>query len=133
MSYGKLEAAGRTWESSRLNDHLRDWDVSEARDRAIEARTAELLERRDAEGYHPFGDRVALLFDELYTAGDVLGLVRPHIEAGDHAAIGRVVAGLLLSIAQTEAAAEAAIQIDKEWNEASGAALDAYDDRKAGR
>ena len=129
----KLTAAGYAWESSRLNSHLRDWDVSDARDRAIEARTAELLERRDADGYHPLGDRVVLLFNELYTAGDVLGLVMPHIEAGDHAAIGRVIAGLLLSIAQTEAAGESAIQIDREWNDASGAAVDAYDDRKAGR
>lgn len=134
MSYeSKLNAAGRAWEAGTLNSHLRDFDVSEARDRAIEARTAELLELRGTKGYHPFGDRVALLFDEMYTAGDVLGLVMPHIEAGDHAAIGRVIAGLLLSIAQTEATEEAAIQIDKEWNEASGSELDAYDDRMAGR
>ena len=129
MSYANLDAAGRAWESSRLNDHLRDWDVSEARDRAIEARAAELLELRDADGYHPFGDRVALLLDESYTAKDMLIIVRHFLEAGDYAAAGEKIVAVLRDIAEVESAEEAAIQIDKEWNEASGAALDAYDDR----
>ena len=133
MSYGKLEAAGRAWESSLLNDHLRDWDVSEARDRAIEARTAELLERRGPKGYHPLDENVRLAFHETYTAGEVLDIILPHLEAGDYQGVGRSIAVWLRVIAEKEAAAEAAIQIDKEWNEASGSELDAYDDRERDR
>ena len=49
-----LTAAGYAYDDMRLNAHLRDWDVSEARDRAIEARTRELLDG----DYTPFGERV---------------------------------------------------------------------------
>ena len=129
MNESKLDAYGSAWSDSTLNDHLRDFDVSEERGRAIEARTAELLELRGPNGYHPLDENVALLFDETFTAGDVLSMVRPHLVAGNHAAAGERIATWLLAIAETNAAAEAAIQIDKEWNEASGAALDAYDDR----
>lgn len=129
----KLDDAARAWTEWRLNSHLRDFDVSEARDRAIEARTAELLERREKDGYHPLSYEVALMFDEAYTAGDVLERVRPFLETGDYASVGAKIADMLLAIAEEEAAEEAAIQIDSEWNEASGAALDAYDDRVAGR
>lgn len=129
----KLTAAGYAFESSRLNDHLRDYDVSDRRDRAIEARTAELLELRGPEGYHPLDDNVRLAFDENYTAGDVFDAVRPHLEAGDHAAAGAQIAAMLRAIAEKEAAEEAAIQIDREWSEASGAEMDAYDDRLAGQ
>ena len=129
----KLTAAGYAWESGRLNSHLRDFDVSEARDRAIEARTAELLELRGPKGYHPLDENVRLAFDEAFTAGEVLDAIRPHLEAGDHAAAGAQIAAMLRALAEKEAAEEAAIQIDREWNEASGAELDAYDDRMAGR
>lgn len=129
MSKEQFGAKRRAWEDSALNSHLRDWDVSEERDRAIEARTAELLELRGPNGYHPLDENVALLFGETFTAGDVLSMVRPHLVAGNHAAAGERIATWLLAIAETNAAEEAAIQIDKEWNEASGAALDAYDDR----
>ena len=131
MSYAKLDAAGYAWESRTLNSHLRDWDVSEARDRAIEARAGELLELRGPKGYHPLDDQVALMFDEDFTAGDVLNWARPFLEAGNYAVVGQQIADILRVIAEREAAAEAAIQIDSEWNEASGAALDAYDDRDA--
>ena len=125
----KLTAAGRAWESGTLNSHLRDYDVSEARDRAIEARAAELLELRGPNGYHPLDENVRLAFHETYTAGEVFDAIRPHLEAGDHAAAGAQIAAMLRALAKKEAATEAAIQIDKEWNEASGAALDAYYDR----
>ena len=118
-----------SWENQVLNDHLRDWDVSDARDRAIEARTAELLELRGPKGYHPLDENVRLAFHETYTAGEVFDIVRPHLEAGNYQAAGHGIAAWLRVIAEKEASAEAAIQIDKEWNEASGAALDAYDDR----
>ena len=133
MNEEQFSAKRRAWEDNTLNSRLRDYDVSEERDRAIESRTAELLELRGPNGYHPLGDQVALLFDENYTAGDVLKWVRPFLEAGDYAVAGLQIAALLRLIAEKEAAAEAAIQIDAEWNEASGAALDAYDDRMAGR
>ena len=133
MSYAKLDAAGYAWESRTLNSHLRDWDVSEARDRAIEARAGELLELRGPKGYHPLDENVRLAFHETYTAGEVLDIILPHLEAGDYQGVGRAIAVWLRVIAEKEAAAGAAIQIDKEWNEASGAALDAYDDRKAGQ
>ena len=130
MSYeSKLDTAGRAWESSRLNAHLRDFDVSDARDRAIEARTAELLELRGPKGYHPLDENVRLAFHETYTAGEVLDVILPHLEAGNYEVAGQEIAAWLRVIAEKEAAAEAAIQIDKEWNEASGAQLDAYDDR----
>ena len=134
MSYeSTLDAAGRALDASTLNSHLRDFDVSDRRDRAIEARAADLLERRGPKGYHPLGENVALLFDERYTAGDVLGWIVGYFEAGRYVDAGKVIADVLHHIACTEAAAEAAIQIDREWNEASGAALDAYDDRTAGQ
>lgn len=133
MSYAKLDAAGRAWESRTLNSHLRDWDVSEARDRAIEARTAELLERSDAEGYHPLGDRVALLFDEKFTAGDVLARLKPCLDAARNALglslVGVELSAMLRALAEKEAAEQAAIDVDREWNEASGSQIDAYDDR----
>lgn len=121
------------WEDIRLNAHLRDWDVSEARDRAIEERAAELLERRGPKGYHPLGGNVDIAFDEKYTAGEVLGAIRPHLEAGDHCAAGEAIAKWLLRIAKAEAAVEAAIQIDAERNEPTSAQMDAYDDRESGR
>ncbi len=129
MREAQFSAKRRAWEDNTLNSHLRDWDVSEARDRAIEARTAELLELRGPNGYHPLDENVRLAFHETYTAGEVFDAVRPHLEAGDHVAAGAQIAAMMRVIAEKEAAEEAAIQIDREWNEASGAALDAYDDR----
>ena len=133
MSYANLDAAGYAWESSTLNSHLRDFDVSDRRDRAIEARTAELLELRGPKGYHPLDENVRLAFHETYTAGEVFDAIRPHLEAGDNAAAGAQIAAMLRALAEKEAAEQAAIDVDREWNEASGAALDAYDDRMAGR
>lgn len=133
MNILKLDDVGRAWAEWRLNDHLRDYDVSEARDRAIEARAAELLERRGPKGYHPLDENVRLAFDEAFTSGEVFDAIRPHLEAWDHAAAGAKIAAMLRALAEKEAAEEAAIQIDREWNEASGAELDAYDDRMADR
>ena len=132
MSEAQFGAKRRAWEDNTLNYYLRDWDVSEARDRAIEARAAELLELRGPKGYHPLDENVRLAFHETYTAGEVFDIVRPHLEAGNYQAVGQDIAAWLRVIAEKEAAAEAAVQIDKEWNEASGAALDAYDDRTKG-
>lgn len=133
MSEAQFSAKRRAWEDNTLNSYLRDWDVSDARDRAIEARAAELLELRGPKGYHPLDENVRLAFDEAFTAGDVFDAIRPHLEAGDHAAAGAQIAAMLRALADKEAAEESAIQIDREWNEASGAELDAYDDRIAGR
>ena len=121
------------WEDIRLNAHLRDWDVSEARDRAIEARAAELLELRGPKGYHPLDENVRLAFHESHTAGEVFDALRPHLEAGDHCAAGEAIAKWLMRIAGSEAAVEAAIQIDAERGEPTSTQLDAYDDREAGR
>lgn len=133
MSYAKLDAAGYAWEAGTLNDHMRDFDVSDRRDRAIEARTAELLELRGPKGYHPLDENVRLAFHETYTAGEILDAIRPQLEAGDHAAAGAHIAAMLRALAEKEAAEQATIDVDREWNEASGAALDAYDDRMADR
>lgn len=129
MNEAQFSAKRRAWEDNTLNYYLRDWDVSDARDRAIEARTAELLDLRGPKGYHPLDENVRLAFHETYTAGEVFDAIRPHLEAGDHAAAGAQIAAMLRALAEKEAAEEAAIQIDREWSEASGAELDAYDDR----
>ena len=102
------------WEDIKLNDYLRDWDVSEARDRAIEDRAAELLADDGPKGRHPHGAEVALLFDEQYTAGDVLSWVRPYLVAGDHAAVGLTIQRVLEAIAHELAKDEARIEIDLE-------------------
>ena len=120
------------WEDIKLNDHLSDWDVSEARDRAIEDRKAELLADEGPKGCHPHGAEVALMFDEQYTAADVLSWVRPYLVAGDHAAVGRTIQRVLEGIALTEAEAEARIQIDREANEPTAADEARYDDRLRG-
>jgi hypothetical protein len=133
MNILKLDDVGRAWSEWRLNDHLRDFDVSEERDRAIEARAAELLELRGPKGYYPLDENVRLAFHETYTAGEVFDAIRPHLEAGDHAAAGAHIAAMLCALAKKEAAEQASIDVDKEWNEASGAELDAYDDKVAGR
>ena len=132
MNEEQFCAKRRAWEDNTLNSHLLDYDVSEERDRAIEARTAELLELRGPKGYHPLDENVRLAFHEAFTAGEVFDAMRSHLEAGDYAAAAAQIAAMLRAIAEKEAAAEAAIQIDKEWNEASGAELDAYDDRVKG-
>ena len=133
MNEAQFSAKRRAWEDNTLNSHLRDFDVSEARDRAIEARAAELLEMRGPKGYHPLDDQVALLFDENYTAGDVLKWARPFLEAGDYAVAGLQIAALLRLIAEKKAAEQAAIDVDREWNEASSSELDAYEDRERDR
>jgi hypothetical protein len=129
MNILKLDDVGRAWSEWRLNDHLRDFDVSEARDRAIEARTAELLQLRGPKGYHPLDENVRLALEENFTSGELLQAVVPHLEDGNYHAAGKEIESWLILIAEGEARAEAAIQIDNEWNEASGAELDAYDDR----
>ena len=120
------------WEDIKLNDCLNDFDLSEARDRAVEERAAELVKDEGPKGRHPHGAEVALLFDEQYTAGDVLSWVRPHLVAGDLAAVGRVLQGVLEAIALTEAEAEARIQVDHEANEPTAAQEAAFDDRIRG-
>ena len=120
------------WEDIKLNDHLRDWDVSEARDRAIEDRAAELVKDEGPKGCHPHGAEVALMFDEQYTAADVLSWVRPYLVAGDRAAVGRAIQGVLEAIALAEAEAEARIQIDREANEPTAADEARYDERLRG-
>ena len=115
-----------------LNDYLHDWDLSNARDAAIYQRTRELLADEGPEGCHPHGAEVAWMFDEKYTAGEVLSWVRPYLVAGDHAAVGRTIQRVLEGIALTEAEAEARIQIDREANEPTAADEARYDDQKRG-
>ena len=133
MNEAQFSAKRRAWEDNTLNSHLRDFDVSDRRDRAIEARTAELLERRGPHGYHPLDDNVRLAFDETYTAGEVLDVILPHLESANYEVAGQEIAAWLRLVAEKEAAEQATIDVDREWNEASGAALDAYDDRMADR
>ena len=125
-----LSEAGRAWENGRLNDHLRDWDVSEARDRAIEARAAELLAKGGPDGYAPFGEQMAALFAENIDLQDVLRDVVPSLIAGNYAMAGELFAKRMRDFAEQEAEQWAAILVDKEWNEPTG--LDAYDDRERG-
>lgn len=113
-----LSEAGRAWENITLNDHLHDWDVSNARDRAIEARTAELL----AGDYSPFGDLVIGLCCDAIDLRDALSDMLPHLIAGDEAEAGRIMARRLRDFAAAEAAQEARIQIDREHAEAADTA-----------
>ena len=110
-----LTAAGYAWENNRLNDHLRDWDVSEARDRAIEVRAEELLEG----DYEPFGETVFEQFCDEFDLLDVLGETLQHLVAGDEAAAGHIIAERLRRYADKMANDEAALQIDREWENAS--------------
>ena len=117
-----LSDAGRAWESSRLNDHLRDFDVSEARDRAIEALAEELLAK---ERHDPFGPEMRQIYADQTLPEHILSAMAPALSAGDYAEAGRVVAGMLRGFARREALDDARIQIDKEHNEPTGAQLDA--------
>ena len=127
-----LSEAGRAWENGRLNDHLRDFDVSEARDRAIEARAAELLADDGPDGYAPLGEQMVALFAENTDLQDVLRDMVPSLIAGNYAMAGELLAMRMRDFAQQEAEQWAAILVDKEWNEPTGAQLDAYDDRERG-
>ena len=127
-----LSEAGRAWESNRLNDHLRDWDVSESRDRAIEARAEELMAKGGPDGYAPFGEQMVALFAENIDLQDVLRDVVPSLIAGDYAMAGELLARRMRDFAAHEAEQWAAILVDKEWNEPTGGQLDAYDDRERG-
>ena len=121
-----LTAAGYAWENSRLNDHLRDWDVSEARDRAIEARAEELLEG----DYAPFGETVFDQFCYEFDLRDVLGDTLQHLVAGDEAQAGHIIAERLRRYADKMAKDEAGLQIDREWADArDNAAADLADAR----
>ena len=105
-----FRAANRAYDDMSLNAHLRDWDVSEARDRAIEARTRELLDG----DYTPFGERVVDDFCGWTDLTDVLGEMLPHLMAGDEAEAGRIVTQRLRRFARSQAEAEARIQVDRE-------------------
>lgn len=79
-----FRAANRAYDDMRLNAHLRDWDVSEERDRAIDERADELL----GNDYEPFGDTVVDQFCDEFDLRDVLGDTLQHLIAGDHTAAG---------------------------------------------
>ena len=121
-----LTEAGYAWENNRLNAHLRDYDVSEARDRAIEVRAEELLEG----DYAPFGETVFGMFCDEFDLRDVLGDVLPHLVAGDEAQAGHIIAERLRRYADKLANDEAALQIDHDWEHArDDAAADLADKR----
>jgi hypothetical protein len=122
--------AARDYEDRALSRHLRDWDVSEARDRAIEARAEELMNDHGEEGFAPFGPNVQRHADDVVAVSDLLGDLLPHLIAGDYASAGRAVAMRLRNIAAGLAACEAAIQIDSEAENAREAQYErAYEDR----
>lgn len=117
MNDAQFSAKRRAWEDSTLNDHLRDFDVSEERDRAIEGRAEDLLNREGHDGCWPYGERIAELFADTYTLGDVLASMLPYLEAGDYGAAGEAIANRLRAFAQSEALREASIQVDREHME----------------
>lgn len=121
-----------SFEDIKLNEYLKGHDLSNARDLAIAERALELVEDEGPKGRHPHGAEVAFLFDEQYTAGDVLSGVRPYLVAGDLAAVGRTIQGMLEAISQAEAETEARIQIDAEASEPTAADDARYDDRLRG-
>ena len=127
-----LSDAGRAWENNSLNAHLDDWDISNARDLAIEARAEELLTKDGPDGYAPFGEQMAALFAENIDLQDVLRDVVPSLVEGHYAVVGEILAQRMREFARAEALTWAAILVDKEHNEPTGAQLDAYDDRERG-
>ena len=127
-----LSEDGRAWESGRLNDHLRDWDISDARDRAIEARAEELLTKDGPDGYAPFGEQMARLFIDSFSLADVLADLVQDLADEKYAFVGSRLAGRMRDFARREALDDARIQIDKDTNEPTGAQLDAFEDRERG-
>jgi len=122
-----FRAANRAYDDMRLNAHLRDWDVSEARDRAIAERADELIDG----DYTPFGDTVFEQFCDEFDLRDVLGDTLQHLIAGDHTAAGSVIAERLKAYARKLAKEEAELRVDAEWEaRREGAAADDYDDRE---
>lgn len=105
------------WEDIKLNDYLDDFDLSEARDRAIEERAAELLADDGPNGYAPFSAEVVLVTSEEYDSEDLLKVMLPYLVAGNHAGAGLAVANMLQGIAERESAVVARIQIDREHME----------------
>ncbi len=125
-----FRAANRAYDDRRLNAYLRDWDVSEARDRTIDERADDLLEH----DYAPFGDTVFEQFCDEFDLRDVLGDTLQHLIAGDHTAAGSVIAERLKAYARKLAKEEAELRVDAEWEaRREGAAVDAYDDREWAR
>lgn len=120
-----IDLSEAAWENGLLNDRLRDWDVSEARDREIEARAEELLTK---ERHDPFGPEMRQLYADNTLPEHILSAMAPALSAGDYAEAGRVVAEMLRDFARSEALDDARIQVDKEHDEPTGAQLDAYDD-----
>lgn len=102
------------WEDVALNAHLKDFDLSEARDRAIEDRAAQLLADDGPKGYAPFSPEVVLVAGEKFDGEDLLKMLLPYLVAGDHAGAGLAVVQMLTDIAEKEAAEVARIQIDRE-------------------
>ena len=101
-----------------LNDYLHDWDLSEARDRAIEDRAAELVKDDGLNGYAPFSPEVVLVAGEKFDGEALLQMLLPYLVAGDHAGAGLAVVRMLTDIAEKEAADAARHQIDREHMEA---------------
>ena len=117
-----LSEAGRSWENRRLSDHYDDWDISNARDLAIEARAVALLTK---ERHDPFGPEMRQLYADQTLPEHILSAMAPALSAGDYAAAGEIVAEMLRDFARREALDDARIQIDAEHNEPTGAQLDA--------
>lgn len=121
-----------SWEDVKLNDHLRDWDVSEARESAINERAAQLMADNGPKGRGPFSPEVVLLAGEKFDGEDMLKIMLPYLVAGNHAEAGLAVVKLLTDIAEKEAAEVARIQIDREANEPTAAQEAVYDERLRG-
>ena len=117
-----LSEAGIAWENRRLSDYYDDWDISNARDRAIEARAVALLTK---ERHDPFGPEMRQIYADQTLPEHILSAMAPALSAGDYAAAGEIVAEMLRDFARREALDDARIQIDAEHNEPTGAQLDA--------
>lgn len=107
-----LESAGEAWENRTLNAHLRDWDVSEARDREIERRAEELLDDDGTKGYAPFGPNAIDMAEAVIALDDLLHEILPYLAGGDLTGAGAAVAERLTAIARASAMRAAAIDVD---------------------
>ena len=109
-----LEAAGEALENRTLNAYLRDWDVSEDRDREIERRAEELLEDDGPKGYAPFGPNAIDMAETVIDLADLLREMLPRLSGGDWAGAGAAAADMLTGIAKASALDAARIDVDSE-------------------
>jgi hypothetical protein len=121
-----------SWEDARLNDHLRDIDVSDARDAEIEERARALLSDDGPDGYAPFSHRIVALAADQIDSEALLRELLPYLVAGDFAEAGSIVMRRLVDVSAKEAMEEARLQIDCLLDEPTAAQEAAYDDRLRG-